>query len=278
MKRTLAVIAAASMLGCFTACEDYNTYENTGSASSETVTTAAAATTAAATTAATTAKEKKTTAATASTTAEASSTEKKEDSTKDTTTEATKEAEKKAEEGSITELKDKLQSASMLFRKKERNSTDTRTFEAYARSKDVSDKQLDSIQTLICDKETGEILYLSVCDKNIPYSDAVSSDDDAYYKKSAEDIDDIIDVKAYLKDVSGSYEVYFGADGKTGSYTVTTDMKGSDLVKMMKDSSDYMDKLSKIMGDLDNSFIYKMNKYEPWMYIPSSLGKSKKNQ
>ena len=28
MKRTLAVIAAASMLGCFTACEDYNTPGN----------------------------------------------------------------------------------------------------------------------------------------------------------------------------------------------------------------------------------------------------------
>lgn len=268
MKRPLAVMAAAAMLCSFAACEDYNTYESTGESSSEAVTTAL--TTTAATTAVTTTKKSVTTAATTvlSTSAETSAASS-ENETGTASVETTVNAD--SADSEFSAMKDKIEAAAVEFVSKEKNSNDAHTFETYLRFHDVKDDQFKKIQTLIVDKKTGKVLYLSLCDKEIPYASAIDSKDDEYHKKNSGELDARIDVKAYASDLSGEYDVYFGAKDKYGSYSVTKDMKGKELEELIQKYSDQTAQLSSIIDSSDSSFVYRVNKYDPLIYIPSSF-------
>lgn len=276
MKKGYGLLAAAALLVCLAGCEDYNTYEGyeSNGVDAEEVTEEATET---ATSAVTTTKATTTSAVTASTSV---TTDAEDVTAANVTHPASDYLRSGTLEDQCRDMKDKLEKAHKEFKEKKNGFSDKE--EAYMRVNGVTDEDMSRIQSLVYDGKSGDILYFVLSENYTPIAD-VDSDEDDYAMKGDEaenttDLSKLIDIKSYTQDFAGGFAVYTGADKAFTYYEVSADMDSNKLLKIINDHAAVRGALDKIVDKLDDADVYRMNTYDPMLYISAALNKGKRSQ
>lgn len=274
MKKIYGLLAAAALLACFAGCEDYNTYEGYELNGGDEETTTEVSTTEVSTTTKTKTTAKTTSAATSTASEEAT-----------TTPDVTRAASEYLHSGTLEEqcadMKTKLEKAHKEFKEKKNNFSDKE--EAYMRVNGITDEDMMRIQSLIYDSKSGDIIYFSLSENYTPISDrAEDSTEDKYAKADADaenssDISKLIDIKSYTQDFAGGFAVYTSSEKAYSYYSIDPGMDSDKLMKIINDNSAASAAVEKAAGELDKADVYRLNNYDPLLYVKSVLGSKKKS-
>lgn len=271
MKKIYGLLAAAALVACFAGCEDYNTYEGY-QLNGEEETTTEASTTAVSTT--TKAKTTAKTTSAVSTSSSSSATTAEVTSAPDITKAASEYLRNGTLEDQCMEMKTKLEKAHKEFKEKANNFSDKE--EAYMRVNGVTDEDMLRIQSLVYDGKTGDIVYFALSENYTPMSE--DGAEDKYAKKDADgegsaDLSKLIDLKSYTQDFAGGFAIYTGTDKAFSYYSISPDMDSSKLIKIVIDHSAAAASVEKLPEKAD---VYRLNQYDPLLYISSAMNSSKK--
>lgn len=274
MKKGYGLLAAAALLACLAGCEDYNTYEgyeSNGIDAEEVTEEATETTTSAATTTKATTTSAVTTTASGTTDTGAAEAE-------NVTSPASDYLRSGTLEDQCREMKTKLEKAHKEFKEKKNDFSDKE--EAYMRVNGVTDEEMSRIQSLIYDGKSGDILYFVLSDNYTPMAD-IDSGEDKYAMKGDEaenttDISKLIDIKSYTQDFDSGFSVYTGADKSYSYYEISADMDADKLLKIVNSNSGVYSTLEKTIDKLDDADVYRLNSYDPVLYISRALKKGSK--
>lgn len=151
-------------------------------------------------------------------------------------------------------------------------------FEESMLAQGITKEQISRFVNLFIDPETNVIKYFVFADSEVMHFNP--SEDDKYYvpgvaAESASDLSKIMKLDEYLADFSAKYCVYVGSTDSYAAYSLTENMSQHEVINNIYENLELVESMGTLLGNIEDLYIYELNMYDEFLYIPTVLGAAK---
>lgn len=151
-------------------------------------------------------------------------------------------------------------------------------FEKSMLAQGITQDQISRFINLFIDPETNTVKYFVLADRDVP--DFNPEEEDKYYipgvpADSASDLNNIMKLDEYLADFSAEYCVYAGSMDKYATYFLKKKMAQHEVINNIYENMELVESMGTVLGNIEDLYIYELNMYDEFLYIPTVLGAAK---